>query len=79
MQRVKKVIINAIITGAITALSIMASMPTENITTASVYAAGIAGIISGLKEYKDITQEENNKGKRIKDAKPNPLAMFTIF
>jgi len=79
MKYWQKIIANAVATGAITALSILAAMPAENITTAAIYAAVMAGAVSGLKEYKDMITENDNKGKRIKNGRPNPLGMLVIF
>ena len=58
MERIKVVVMNAFVMGAITMLTVLATAPDANYTRAFLISALIAGAISALREIGEYLEEE---------------------
>ena len=79
MERWQKILINALVTGGITALTIISLYPVDQLGLATLYSAVIAGAISALRELKAIDFEPKGRVKRKPTLAAEVFMNTTIF
>lgn len=59
-ERIARIIINSISTALITSITVAQTVPVKEIETPFIYAAILAGILAGAREFKDAFSKDDN-------------------